>query len=163
MLVATERSDTETRIHYRYKFLGVPFTSDEWQDEELYIRIGKAIAIMRTLHYSVVVRWELSKKSKTFNFRKILRPFSPTVSLYGHENSVMIEKVLSQVQSSKMRFLQKTEEVTLLTRSASLEIRNFLKLLLLQIERSQLRYVYICIYDVYLHFDNHFRQTQTFV
>ena len=27
------------------------YSSDGWQDEELYIRIGNAIAIMRTLHY----------------------------------------------------------------------------------------------------------------
>ena len=35
MLVATEWSNTETRIRYRYKYLGVAFTSDGWQDEEL--------------------------------------------------------------------------------------------------------------------------------
>ena len=52
----------------------------------------------------------------------------------------MTEKVRSQVQSSKMRFHQKIEGVTLLIRCASLEIQNFLKLLLLQIERSQLRW-----------------------
>ena len=80
------------------------------------------------------------KKSKALNFRNSLCPFSPTVSLYGHENSVMTEKERSQVQSSKRRFLQKIERVTLLTMCASLEIRNFLKPLLLQIERSQLRW-----------------------
>ena len=52
----------------------------------------------------------------------------------------MTDMVQSQVQSSKMRFLQEIEGVTLLTRCASLEIRNFLKPLLLQIERSQFRW-----------------------
>ena len=33
----------------QYKFLGVAFTSDEWQDEELITRVGKASAIMRAL------------------------------------------------------------------------------------------------------------------
>ena len=75
-------------------YLGVAFTSDGRQDEELDIRIGNAIAIMRTLQYSVVVRRELLKKSKALNFRNSLCPFSPAVSQYGHEKSVIItEKV----------------------------------------------------------------------
>ena len=37
---------------------------------------------MKTLHYSFVLRWELSKKSKALNFWNSLCPFSPTVSLY---------------------------------------------------------------------------------
>ena len=35
-----------------------------------------------------------------------------TLSQYGHENSVMIERVRLQVQASKIRFLQKIKEVT---------------------------------------------------
>ena len=73
---------------YKFKYLGVAFTSDGWQDEELDIRIGKAIAINRALHNSVVVRRELSKKSKAHNFRNSLCPFSPAVSLHGRENLV---------------------------------------------------------------------------
>ena len=87
--------------------LGGAFTSDERQDEKLDIHIGKAIAIKRDLYYSVVVRRELSKKSNALNFRNSRCPFSPTVSLYGHETSVMIKKVRSQVHASKIRFLQK--------------------------------------------------------
>ena len=53
---------------FKFKYLGVAFTSDGRQDEELDIQIGKAIAIKRAPHYSVVVRRELSKKSKALNF-----------------------------------------------------------------------------------------------
>ena len=49
------------------------------------------------------------------------------VSLYGHENSVMTERVRSQVQISKLRLLRKIKEVTLLTRSTSLAIRKSLE------------------------------------
>ena len=41
---------------YKFKYLGVAFTSDGRQNEELGIPIGKAIAIMKALHYSVVMR-----------------------------------------------------------------------------------------------------------
>ena len=53
---------------YNLKYLGVAFMSDAKHDEKMDIRIGKAIAIKRALHYSVAVRRELSKKSKAFNF-----------------------------------------------------------------------------------------------
>ena len=38
------------------KYLWVAFTSDGRQNKELGIPIGKAIAIMKALHYSVVMR-----------------------------------------------------------------------------------------------------------
>ena len=77
----------------KVKYLGVAFTSDGRQDEELDIQIGNAIARKKTLHYSVVVRRELSKISKALNFRNNLCSFSPTVSLYNHQNLVMTEAV----------------------------------------------------------------------
>ena len=52
----------------------------------------------------------------------------------------MTERVRSQVQASKIRFLKKIKEVTLLTRCTSLEIRKFLKPLLCQTKRSHLRW-----------------------
>ena len=38
-----------------FKYLGVAFTSDGRQDEELDTRIDNACAVMRALHYSVVM------------------------------------------------------------------------------------------------------------
>ena len=36
--------------------IGVGFTSDERQDEELHAQSGKASAVIRALHYSVVLK-----------------------------------------------------------------------------------------------------------
>ena len=44
-----------------FKYLGVVSTSDRRQDKELDTRIGKASAVMRALHYLVVIKRELSK------------------------------------------------------------------------------------------------------
>ena len=138
-LCLLQLNGTTQKKVYKFKYLGVEFTSDGRQDEELDIRIGQASAIMRALHYSVVKR-ELSKKSKALNFRNSLCPFFPTVSLYGHENSMMTERVRSKEQAFTMRILNKIQRVTLLTRSTSLEIRKSLEQLLLQMERSHLRW-----------------------
>ena len=116
--------------------LGGAFTSEGTQNEKLDIHIGK---VMRASHYLVVVRRELSRKSKAHIFRNSLCPFSPTLLLYGHKTLIMIKRVRSQVQSSKMRFLQKIKRVTSLTRCTFLKIRKSLELLFLQIKRSQLR------------------------
>ena len=40
----------------KFKYLGVAFTSDGRQDEELDVRSGKTSAVMRALHYSVVLK-----------------------------------------------------------------------------------------------------------
>ena len=41
---------------YKFKYLRVAFTNDGRQNKELGIPIGKAIAIIKALHYSVVMR-----------------------------------------------------------------------------------------------------------
>ena len=55
----------------------------------------------------------------------------------------MTKRVRSQVQASEMRFLRKIEGVTLFNKVHSSEIRKSLniELLLLRIERSQLRWI----------------------
>ena len=78
----------------KFKHLGVAFTSDERQDEEeLYTRIGKVNAVMRALHSSVVMKRELSKKTKLSIFTTVFVP----ILTYGHESWVMTKKVRSQV------------------------------------------------------------------
>ena len=42
----------------KFKYLGFAFTSDRRQHEELDTRVGKASAVMRALHYSVVMKRE---------------------------------------------------------------------------------------------------------
>ena len=122
----------------KFKYLGVAFTSDGRQDEELNTRIGKASAVMRALHNSVVMKRELSKKAKLSIFKAVFVP----ILTYGHESWVMTERMRSQVQASEMRFLRRIEGVTLFNKVRSSEIRKSLNIepLLLRIERSQLRW-----------------------
>ena len=122
----------------KFKYLGVAFMSDGRQDEELNTRVGKASAVMRPLRYSVVMKRELSKKTKLSIFKTAFVP----ILTYGHESWVMTERMRSLVQASKMRFLQRIEGVTLFNKVRSFEIRESLNIepLLLRIERSQLRW-----------------------
>ena len=41
---------------YKFKYLGVAFASDGRQNKKLGVPTGKAIAIMKALHYSVVMK-----------------------------------------------------------------------------------------------------------
>ena len=108
----------------RFKYLGVAFTSDGRQDEEFDTRIGKASAVMRALHYSVVMKRELSKKAKLSIFKTVFVP----ILTYGHESWVMTERIRSQVQTSEMSFLRKIEGVTLFNKVRSSEIRKSLNI-----------------------------------
>ena len=114
------------------------FLSEGRQDEELDTRIGKVIAVMRALHYSVVMKRELSKKAKLSIFKTVFVP----ILTNGHESWVMTEIVRSQVQASEMRFLRRIEGVTLFNKVRSFEIQTSLNIkpLLLRIERPQLRW-----------------------
>ena len=56
---------------------------------------------MRALHYSVVMKRELSKKAKLLIFKAVFVP----ILTYGHEFWVTIERMRSQVQESEMRLL----------------------------------------------------------
>ena len=123
----------------KFKYLGVAFTSDGRQDEELDTQTGKASAGMRALHYSVVMKQELSKKTNHSIFKAVFVP----ILTYGHESWVMTERVRSQVQASKMRFFRKIEGVTRFNKVRSSEIRKSLNIepLLLRIKRPQLRWL----------------------
>ena len=116
----------------KFKYLGVAFTSDESQDEELDTWIGKVSAVVRALHYLVVMKRELSKKANLFISKQLLSPFSPTA---------MTERVRSRVQTFEMRFLRRIKGVTLFNKVRSSEIRKSINIepLFLRTERSQLR------------------------
>ena len=62
--------------------VGVAFTSDGRQGNELDTRIGKDRAVMRGLHYLVVIKRELSKKAKLSIF---ITAFVPILN-YAHES-----------------------------------------------------------------------------
>ena len=95
---------------------------------------GKASAVMRALHHSVILKQELSRKAKFLVFKSIF--FS--ILIYGHESWVMSERVQSQMQGSKMRFFRKNKKVTMfvkLCNTAILESLN-VELLIFWIQRS---------------------------
>ena len=124
--------------YYYYYYLGVAFTSDGRQDEELDTQIGKASAVIRALHYSVVMKRELSKIAKLSIFKAAFVP----ILTYGHESWVMTERMQSQMRASEMRFLRRIEGVTLFNKVCGSEIQKPLNIepLFLRIERSQLRW-----------------------
>ena len=97
----------------KFKYLGVAFTNNGRHDEELDTRIGKASAVMRALHFSVVIKRKLSKTSKLIIFKTVFVP----VLTYVHESWIMTERRIAQVQASKMKFLRKIEGVTLFNNS----------------------------------------------
>ena len=103
----------------KFKYLGVAFTSDGKQDEELEVRSGKASAVMRALQHSVVLKQELSK-AKLSVFKSIFVP----IFTYGHESWDITERVRSQMQASGMRFLRKTKGVTMFDQHVSLRFVN---------------------------------------
>ena len=74
MRITSEWSNAEGGREVKY--LGVAFTSDGRQHEELDTRIVKASAVMRALHYSVVMKRELSKKAKLSIFKAVFCPHS---------------------------------------------------------------------------------------
>ena len=67
----------------KFKYLGVAFTSDGRQDEKLDTQIGKASAVMRALHYSIVMKRELLKRQSSQFSKQFLSPFSLMVMNLG--------------------------------------------------------------------------------
>ena len=79
MRVASKWSDTEAGREVEVSW--VAFASDGRQDEELDTRIGKASTVIRALHYSVVMKRELSKKAKLSVFKAVFVP----ILTYGYD------------------------------------------------------------------------------
>ena len=91
---------------------------------------------MRQLYRSVVLKRELCIKAKLSVFKSVFVP----ILTYGHECWVMTERVRSRVQVAEMGFLQKFRSLFLLDKVKSTDICHNIELLLLHIERSQLRW-----------------------
>ena len=90
----------------KFKYLGVAFTSDGRQDEELDTRIGKASAVMRALHYSVVMKRELSKKGKALSLQSSFCPHSHLWScILGNDrkNAITSASVRNEVFTKNRR------------------------------------------------------------
>ncbi|TKS64956.1 LINE-1 reverse transcriptase -like protein [Collichthys lucidus] len=122
-----------------FKYLGVLFTSEGRMVREIDRRIGAASAVMRTLHRSVVVKKELSRKAKLSIYQSI---YVPTLT-YGHELWVVTKRTRSRIQAAEMSFLRRVAGLSLRDRVRSSAIREELRVqpLHLRIERSQLRWL----------------------
>ncbi|TWW56187.1 hypothetical protein D4764_08G0001740 [Takifugu flavidus] len=122
-----------------FNYLGVLFTSEGKMERKIDRRISAASVVMRTLHGSVVVKRELSRKAKLLIYRSI---FVPTLT-YGHELLIMTERTRSRVQAAEMSFLQRVAGLSLRDRVRSSAIREELGVesLLLRVERSQMRWL----------------------
>ena len=59
----------------KFKYIGVAFTRDRKQDEELDTRIGKNSPVMRALHYLFVMKQKLSKRQSSQFSEQFLSPF----------------------------------------------------------------------------------------
>ena len=101
--------------------------------------IGAVAAVLQSLHRSIVVRRELSRKVKLLIYRSI---YVPTFT-YGHEIWVMTERKRSRIQVAEMDFLYRVAGHSLRNGVRSSVTREELgvELLLLHIERSQLRWL----------------------
>ena len=66
---AGECSDAKAGKEVQVRYLVFAFTSDGRHDEELVTRIAKPSAVMRDLHYLVVMKRELKNKA-SFQFTK---------------------------------------------------------------------------------------------
>ena len=88
-----------------FKYLGVAFTSDGRQDEELDTPIGKASAVMRALYYSVVMKRELPIKAKL----SISKTVFVRILTYGHESGVMTRASFCCTKKLKKLYLLLTK------------------------------------------------------
>ena len=66
----------------KFKYVGVAFTSDGRRDEELDVWSSKAMAVMRALHHSVILKWKLLRKAKLLVFKSIFI----VILIYGHKS-----------------------------------------------------------------------------
>jgi len=85
----------------RFKYLGVLFTS-EWRQNKTDTYIGRANAVLRKLIVPSSQKGELLNTTKLSDFKLVPVP----ILTYSHEQWVVNERVLSQLQVKDIRFLQ---------------------------------------------------------
>uniref|UniRef100_A0A8C6MBU3 Reverse transcriptase domain-containing protein n=1 Tax=Nothobranchius furzeri TaxID=105023 RepID=A0A8C6MBU3_NOTFU len=122
-----------------FKYLGVLFTSEGKLEREIDRWISAASTAMQAFYRSVVVKRELSQKAKLSIYQSI---YISTLT-YGHELWVVTERTRSRIQAAEVSFLCRVAWLSLRDRVRSSVIPEWLgvDLLLLHIERSQLRWL----------------------
>ena len=83
----------------RFKYLGVRFSSDRRQDNELNTRTGEASAVLCQLYRSVILKRELCTKAKLSVFRKVF----VLILIYGYECWVLSNDRKSEIRLKAVR------------------------------------------------------------
>ena len=104
----------------KFKYLGVAFTSDGRQDEELDVWSGKASAVMQTLHHSVVLKRELSRKQKFRCLSQYSSSSSPMVMNLG----LWLKGCDHKCKRPKWDFCEKSMVLWCLTNIVTLQFEN---------------------------------------
>ena len=125
-----------------FKYLGVVFTSDGRQDEELNVPSGKASAAMPAIEQGKILVIKNGSYRERQNSGCLSQYLSPSSLTYGHESKIITERLQLQMQASEMRVLRKLKGVTMFDKLRKTAIRESLniELLLFWIEKSQLRW-----------------------
>ena len=101
----------------KFKYLGVAFTKNGTQDEELSVQSGKASAAVQALHHFGVLKRDLLKKLKLLVFKAIFVP----ILTCSHKSWVMTERMRSHMQAFEMRLLLKIKGVKMYANFVILE------------------------------------------
>ena len=142
MVVSREETDcivhlngTQLKQVTEFAYLGVLFTSDGRQDNEISRRINQASGVLRELGSSVVGNTMLSRQAKLTIYKSLYRP----ILTYGHETWTLTESARSRIGAAEMRFLRRMLGVTRRDRIPNEAIRERVKVepLLSWIEKSQ--------------------------
>ncbi|TWW80672.1 hypothetical protein D4764_01G0004870 [Takifugu flavidus] len=88
-----------------FKYLGVLFTSGGRMEREIDRRIGAASTVMRTLHRSVVVKRELSRKAKLSIYRVAGLSLRDRVRSSDIREGLGVEPLLLHIERSQLGWL----------------------------------------------------------
>jgi len=96
---ANEQQYTALGGTWKFKYLGLVFTSDGRQNMEVDRRIGKTNAVLCELYSSAVTKRDLSNFAKLSMFESVF-----SILTYGHDSCVMTKKILFHVQATETGF-----------------------------------------------------------
>lgn len=131
-------------LKQEFKYLRVFFISEARIERDIDWQIGAASSVMHAVCWSVLVKWELSWKTKLLIYR----------SIYGHKLWVVTERIRSRIQSVEISFLRRVAGINLRDKVRSSDIRGKLKVksLFFCVRRCQFRWFRHlgCLLDAFL-------------
>ena len=93
----------------KFKYLRVLFTSEGKMEGEVDRRISAASAVMWTSYWTIVMKKELSQKTKLSDYQSV---YVPTLSC-GHELWIVAERKRSRIQAAEMSFHRRVSGLSL--------------------------------------------------